>query len=86
MIALSELGRYSIVLHFWQQILRYHNRAVQIPNSRLCKLALLDDFVEFRGSTPRIEDMTSNWRSGVYICTYVVMLTAMQVKQPLYAL
>ena len=65
MIVLAELGRLPVGLHFWQQILRFHNRAVQMPNNRLVKLALLDSFCDFRGSLPRIEDLTNNWRSGV---------------------
>ena len=65
MIVLAELGRYPVKLHFWQQILRFHNRAVHMPNNRLVKLALLDEFFDFRGSMPCIEGLTNNWRSGV---------------------
>ena len=65
MVVLAELGRYPVRFHFWQQILRYHNRAVQLPNNRLVKLALLDEFIDFRGTMPRIEELTTNWRSGV---------------------
>ena len=36
-----------------------------MPNNRLVKLALLDEFFDFRGSMPCIEGLTNNWRSGV---------------------
>ena len=65
MILFAELGHYPVKLHIWQQILRFHNRAIQLPYSRLVKLALLDEYVDFRGSTPHIENLTGNWRSGV---------------------
>ena len=35
-------GRYPLQIRFWQQILRYHNRAVRLPDSRLVKLALVE--------------------------------------------
>ena len=65
MIVLAEMGRYPVGLHFWQQILRFHNRALHMPNHRLVKLALLDSFFDFSRSALRIEDLTNNWRSGV---------------------
>ena len=41
-IALAEFGRFPLQVHFWQQILRYHHRAVALDNSRLVKLAIVD--------------------------------------------
>ncbi len=38
MVVLAELGRYSVRFQFRQQILGYHDRTVQLPNSRLVKL------------------------------------------------
>lgn len=41
-IVLAEFGRYPLQIHFWQQILRFHNRALKLPNERLIKIALVD--------------------------------------------
>ncbi len=41
---LAEFGRFPLQIHFWQQILRYHNKVCALPNSRLDKLALIDSF------------------------------------------
>jgi len=43
-IVLAEFGRFPLQIHFWQQILRYHNRVRALPNSRLDQLALIDGF------------------------------------------
>ncbi len=41
-IVLAELGRFPLQIHFWQQILHYHNRVNALPNSRFDKLALIE--------------------------------------------
>ncbi len=63
-IVLAEFGRFPLQIHFWQQILRYHNRVRALPNSRLDKLALIDGFWD---SNPphRVEALSGNWRSDV---------------------
>ena len=65
MIVLAEFGCYPVTLHFWQQILRFHNRAVHMPKRRLVKPALLDEFCDLPASMPRVESLTNNWRSGL---------------------
>ena len=40
-MVLAEFGKYPLQTHFWQQV-RFHNRAVKMPNSRLMKLAMVD--------------------------------------------
>ena len=64
-IVLAEFGRLPLQFHFWQQVLRYHNRAVHLPNDRLVKRALIDNFYQFTGNISRVEDLSNNWRSGV---------------------
>ena len=63
-IVLAEFGRFPLQIHFWQQILRYHNRVRALPNSRLDKLALIDGYWD---SNPphRVEALSGNWRSDV---------------------
>ena len=43
---LAEFSKYPLHLplqsHFWQQVVRFHNRAVKMPNSSLVKLAMVD--------------------------------------------
>lgn len=46
-IAHTELSRFPVGWHFWQQILHYHNHAVDLPNNHLVKLALVDEVDEF---------------------------------------
>ena len=41
-IVLAELGRFPLQFHFWQQILRFHHRALALDTSRLVKLAFLE--------------------------------------------
>ena len=41
-IVLAELGRFPLQFHFWQQILRFHHRALALGRSRLVKLAFLE--------------------------------------------
>ena len=65
LIILAEFGRLPLQFHFWQQILRYHNRAVHLSNDRLVKRALIDDFYQFTGDIFRVEVLSNNWRSGV---------------------
>ena len=45
-IPLAEFGRFPLQIHFWQQVLRYHNRATNLPPTRLVSLALIDGLVE----------------------------------------
>jgi len=63
-IVLAEFERFPLPIHFWQQILRYHNRVRALPNSWLDKLALIDGFWD---SNPphRVEALSGNWRSDV---------------------
>ena len=42
MVVLAELGRFPLRLHWWQQILRFHNRAHKMSDTRLVKSAFLD--------------------------------------------
>ena len=60
MILLAELGRFPVRMHFWQQMLCYHDRAVQLPDHHLVKLALLDEFCDFSSGMPRTEALTDN--------------------------
>ena len=41
-LVLAELGRFSLQFHFWQQVLRFHHRALAPGKSRLVKLAFLE--------------------------------------------
>jgi len=63
-IVLAEFGRFPLQIHFWQQILRYHNRVRALPNSQLDKLTLIGAFWD---SHPphRVEALPGNWRSDV---------------------
>ena len=38
---LAKLGRFPLQSHFWQQILRFHHRALALRESRLVTLAFL---------------------------------------------
>ena len=40
-LVLAELGRHPLQIHFWQQILRYHNRFFKLDSVRLSKVAKL---------------------------------------------
>lgn len=42
MDVLAESGRFPLRLHWWQQILRFHNRAHKMSDTRLVKSAFLD--------------------------------------------
>ena len=42
-IVLAECGRFPLQFHYWQQILRYHNRANKMSDTRLVRCAFLDD-------------------------------------------
>jgi len=61
---LAEFGRFPLKIHFWLQILLYHNRLRALPNSRLDKLALIDGFWDSSPSH-RVETLSGNWRSDV---------------------
>ena len=41
-MVLAEFGRYPLQTHYWQQVLRFHNRAIKMPDSCLVKLAMID--------------------------------------------
>lgn len=60
---LAEFGRYPLQIRFWQQILRYHNRAVRLPDSRLVKLALVDGAQLQDGNV--IDQQKQGWRASV---------------------
>ena len=62
-MVLAEFGRYPLQTHFWQQVLRFHNRAVQMPNSRLVKLALVDG-VQLQNNQV-VDSQKKCWRSNV---------------------
>ena len=70
-IELAEFGRFPLQIHFWQQILRHHNRVRALPNSRLDKLALIDGFWDMN-PPHRVEALSGNWRSDVrrFIATH----------------
>jgi len=63
-IVLAEFGRFPLQIHFWQQILRYHNRVGALPNSRLDKLALIDGFWDIN-PPHRVEALSGVWRSDM---------------------
>ena len=42
-IVLAELGRFPLQFHFWQQILRFHHRALTLRESCLVKLAFPEE-------------------------------------------
>ena len=41
-VVLAELGRYPLQIHFWQQILKYHQRTFGLDDTRLVSLAMMD--------------------------------------------
>ena len=44
LIVWAEFGRYPLRFHWWQQILRYHNRITNLPDDeRLIQCALVED-------------------------------------------
>ena len=69
LIVLADFGRFPLQFHCWQHILRYHNRALHLPNSRLVKLALVGSFYQADGSVFCVEPLSNNWGSGV--CRFV---------------
>ena len=40
----AKLGCFPLQIHFWQRILRYHNRTLALDSVRLVKLAMVDGF------------------------------------------
>ena len=62
-IALAEFGRYPLQICFWQQILRHHDRAVRLPDSRLVKLALVD--VAHLRDGHVVDQQKQGWRASV---------------------
>ena len=65
-MVLAEFGRVPLQVHFWQQILRYHNRALALPNSRLVKLALIDGFWGTDATGHKVEAFSDNWTFAVH--------------------
>lgn len=63
-IPLAECGRFPLQIHFWQQVLRYHNRATTLPPTRLVNLALIDGLVEDNGQWFDTYD-SSTWRADL---------------------
>lgn len=60
-IILAEFGRFPLQIHFWQQVMRYQNRAAKLPPTRLVRLALIDGLVVEDGKTFDTYDGT--WRT-----------------------
>ena len=59
----AQFGRYPLQTHFWQQVLRFHIRAVKMPNSCLVKLAMIDG-VQLQDN--HVMDLQKkSWRSKV---------------------
>ena len=48
-IILAEFGRFPLQIHFWQQVMRYQNRAAKLPPIRLVRLAFIDGLVYENG-------------------------------------
>ena len=44
-MALTELDRFPLQIHFWQRILRHHHRTIALNNVQLVKLAMVGGFV-----------------------------------------
>ena len=61
-IVLAEFGRYPLQIHFWQQVLRYHNRVLKLNNSRLVKIAFSEGAVVVDGHV--LELRAQGWRSN----------------------
>ena len=59
-IVLAEFGRYPLQIHFWQQVLRYHNRALKLDGSRPVKIACSEGAVFVDG--PVLELRAQGWR------------------------
>ena len=59
-IVLAEFGRYPLQIHFWQQVLRYHNRVLKLDNSRLVKIAFSEGAVFVDGRV--LELRAQGWR------------------------
>ena len=59
-IVLAEFGRYPLQIHFWQQVLRYHNRVLKLNNSHLVKIAFSEGAVFVDGHV--VELRAQGWR------------------------
>ena len=64
-IVLAELGRYPLQICIWQQILRYHNRSVRLPDSRLVKLALVNG-AQLQDGHVVVDQQKQGWRASVH--------------------
>ena len=66
-IVLAEIGRYPLQFHYWQQILRFHNRALRMPNDnpRLVRLALLEGAVLQDHGQVSEASTAKNWRRSL---------------------
>ena len=62
-IVLAEFGRYPLQIHFWQQVLRFHNRALKLPDTRLVKLAFVAGALLTDGHI--VELRQKGWRPSV---------------------
>ena len=62
-IVLAEFGRYPLQIHFWQQILRFHNRVLKLADSRLVKLAFVDGALLTDGHIRELRE--KGWRPSV---------------------
>ena len=65
-IVLAEFGRYPLQIHFWQQVLRYHNRVLKLDNSRLVKIAFSEGAVFVDGRV--LELRAQGWRPNSLPC------------------
>ena len=58
-VVLAELGRYPLQIHFWQQILKYHQRTFGLDDTRLVSLAMMDGLM-FSAGTAGV-DKGADW-------------------------
>ncbi len=72
-IVLAEFGRYPLQFHYWQQILRFHNRALRMPSEtpRLVQLALIEGAVLQDEGQVSEASTAKNWRRslGAFLST-----------------
>ena len=72
-IVLAEFSRYPLQFHYWQQILRFHNRALTMPSEtpRLVQLALIEGAVLQDEGQVSEASTAKNWRRslGAFLST-----------------
>ncbi|KAL3134763.1 hypothetical protein ABBQ32_14214 [Trebouxia sp. C0010 RCD-2024] len=62
-IVLAEFGRFPLQIRFWQQVLRCHHILLALDNSRLVKLAMVDDCA--LGSDQSVTATNKSWQCYV---------------------